>query len=163
MNKVIDDAPGDMKFKAFKHDPENPEKSIPSNRVICLTEIDGTLFIGSNTGISGYDLREKVFRNYSKYNNKKSIQSMEKTADGNIWASTTEGILFFNPHTREFNNYDKKDGLGDIQFQSGSSYHDAKGKVTYTLEIVKELPAFILLILAIMKYHHRYTLQIFVK
>ncbi len=127
LNKVIDYTPGKMKFVSFKHNPDQPETSIPSNRIISLIEVNGTLFIGSNTGISGYDLTEKTFRNYSRNTYKKSIQSMEKTADGNIWASTTEGIIFFNPHTREFNNYDQKDGLGKVLYQSGSSYHDDKG------------------------------------
>lgn len=126
LNVVIDDTPGKMKFKSFKHDASDSEHSLPSNRTTALVELDGTLFVGSNSGITGYDLEDKKFTNYNK-NNKKSIKSLEKTSDGNIWASTTEGLLFFNPETGEYINYDQKDGLENNQFQSGSSYYDKKG------------------------------------
>ena len=131
LNKVIDIHAKELKFKSFKHDPQHPNTSIPSNQVISLTEIDGTLYIGSNTGLGGLDLKNNTFTNYSKSSSKKNIQSIEKTIDGNIWASTTEGILFFNPSTKQFNQYDKKDGLGDIIFQAGSSYHDHKGYIYF--------------------------------
>ena len=132
LNKVIDDTSGKMKFKSFKYNSDQPETSIPSNRIIALTEVNEMLYIGSNTGISGFDLKEEIFHNYSKNTYNKSIQSMEKTTDGNIWASTMEGILFFNPRTKEFNHYDKNDGLGDIIFQSGACYyHSLEGNMYF--------------------------------
>ena len=114
-------------FESFKHDSSDPENSIPSNREIALEEVNGILYIGSSNGLSGYDLEKKKFKNYSATKNKYCIQSIEKTDDGNLWASTTEGILFFNTETQLFNTYEKRDGLGDVTFQSGSSYRDKDG------------------------------------
>lgn len=130
LNKVMDYTSKKLQFKQFKHDAKNPKTSIPSNRIIALTEINGMLYIGSNSGISACDLEQNNFINYTG-NSKKNIQSIEKTINGNIWASTTEGILFFNSHTKKFNQYDKNDGLGDIIFQGGSSYRDHKGYIYF--------------------------------
>lgn len=117
----------EFSFERFMHDVDFPETSIPSNRHVALEEIDGVLYIGSNSGLSGYDLEKEVFTNYSKNDNKHSVQSIEKTVDGNLWASTTEGIIFFNTTTKTFNQYEKGDGLGDLIYQKGSSYSDKKG------------------------------------
>ncbi len=114
-------------FEWFKHDSSNPENTIPSNREVALEEINGILYIGSSNGLSGYDLKKKKFTNFSKNNNKYCIQSIERTVDGNLWASTTEGIIFFDTQTKTFNSYEKRDGLGDITFQAGSSYQCNRG------------------------------------
>ena len=127
LNKVIRTSSDKIEFERFKHDTSDPENSIPSNRIVALEEIDGILYIGSSDGLSGYNLKEKTFTNYSKENNKYSFQSLEKSADGNLWAGTTEGIVFFNAQTHTFNQYEKADGLGDIIFQIGSSHRDENG------------------------------------
>ena len=127
LNKVVKTPSGEIEFERFKHNSTNPEKSIPSNRIIALEEINDILYIGSNSGLSGYNIKEKTFTNYSKANNKHSFQSLEKTDNGNIWGGTTEGIVFFNTDTHTFNQYEKGDGLGDIVFQTGSSHRDKNG------------------------------------
>ena len=127
LNKIIESSSGIIEFESFKHDPSNPEKSIPSNRIGILEEVNGILYLGSSNGLSGYDLKEKTFTNYSKEYKKHSIQSLEKASDGNLWAGTTDGIIFFNTQTHSFNQYEKEDGLGDIIFQTGSSHRDQNG------------------------------------
>ncbi|MFK7775358.1 MAG: two-component regulator propeller domain-containing protein [Saprospiraceae bacterium] len=127
LNKIKETASGGIEFERFKHDSSNPENSIPSNRISILEEVNGILYIGSSNGLGGYNLREKTFTNYSKDHKKYSIQSLEKTSDGNLWAGTTDGIIFFNTLTHAFNQYEKEDGLGDIIFQTGSSHRDKNG------------------------------------
>ncbi len=131
LNKLIVGNEKKLKFKSFKHDPKNPKTSILSNQIISLTEANGILYIGSNTGLGGYDLKKHNFINYSINYNKKNIQSLVKTTDGDIWASTSEGILLFNNRKQEFNQFDKKDGLGDIIFQANSNYKDHKGYIYF--------------------------------
>ena len=127
LNRLKNPSSDKFNFEWFKHDSSNPDNTIPSNREVALEEINGILYIGSSNGLSGYDLEEKKFTNYSKDNNKYCIQSIEKTNDGNLWASTTEGIIFFDTHSKTFNNYEKRDGLGDITFQTGASYQCSRG------------------------------------
>ena len=127
LNKIIKLPSGGIEFERFKHDASKPNNTIPSNRIGVIEEVNGILYIGSSDGLSGYDLKEKTFINYSKDNNKHSIQSLEKTSDGNLWIGTTDGIVFFNTSTHSFNQYEKEDGLGDVIFQSGSSHRDKNG------------------------------------
>ncbi len=39
--------------------------------------------------------------------------------------------MFFNPSTKQFNQYEKQDGLGNAIFQHGSSFHDHKGYIYF--------------------------------
>lgn len=127
LNRVTNSSAEKVEFERFKHDADCPDTSIPSNRIVCMEEINGVIFIGSSSGLFGYDLKKKTFTNFNKENNKYSIQSFEKTKDGHIWASTTEGIFYFNVESKKFNKYDKEDGLGDIVFQQGASHVDRNG------------------------------------
>ena len=131
LNKLIGSEGNQFSFEQFKHDPTNLELSIPSNRIISIEESNNTLYLGSGNGLYGYDLEEKTFTNFSKSDNKYSIQSIEKTKEGNLWASTQQGIFFFDTKAKQFNTYEKKDGLGDFVFLTGSSYADKKGQLFF--------------------------------
>ena len=127
LNKMISVENNQIKFKVFRHDATQPETSISSNRALVLEESDGVMYVGTSSGLCGYDYEKKIFTNYSKDEFKNRIQSIEKTVDGNLWISTSEGILFFDTQTKMFNKYGKLDGLSDIVFQTCSSHKDKDG------------------------------------
>ncbi len=130
LNKVLVDASGAIEFERFFHDASNPENSIPSNQLSPMEEIDGVIYIGSNNGLCAYDIEKESFTNYNQ-KNKYRIQSLEKTADGNLWAGTGKGIIFFNTKTLSYNQYDKEDGLGDVIFKSIASHRDKQGNLYF--------------------------------
>lgn len=130
LNKVIKTPSGKIEFIRFKHDSSNPSNSIPSNKLSALEEVDGILYIGTNSGLCGYDLKKKTFISFDK-NNIHSIESLEKTEDANLWAGTANGIVFFNTKTETFNKYEKEDGLSDVIFQSISSDRDKEGFIYF--------------------------------
>lgn len=127
LNRVIEINSDEFEFEIFKFDSKNPNNSIPSNRIVSVTELNGILYIASTNGLSGYDLNKKIFVNYSKENNIHSFLSLEKTKEGHLWGSTTEGIVFYNTTLNIFNKYEKGDGLGGGIFCLRSSYIDKDG------------------------------------
>jgi len=116
-----------MRFQSFKHDPTDPEHSIPSNRLTTMVEIEAKLYIGSVNGLFCYDPETERFTDLSKGKNKYGFKSLEKTRGGDIWGSTTGGIVFYDMDKATFNRFEKADGLGDITFQNGSSGQDTDG------------------------------------
>ena len=130
LNKVIQLSPDKFEFEQFKHDASNPV-SIPSNRIFSLAETDGIIYIGSNSGLSGYSLKDKTFSNYSKNNNKYSFQSLIKTEKGELWGGTLGGIVYYNPKTNTFNKYENDDGLGVVVFDLRSSVVDESGNLYF--------------------------------
>ncbi len=127
LNKVSENDNGELEFEHFKHDATNPDNSIASNRVVSIVVLNDILYLATTNGLSGYDLNQKTFTNYSKDNNKHSFQSLDKAKDGNLWGSTTEGIVLYNVQTNTFNKYEKRDGLGSGAFRQRSSFIDKNG------------------------------------
>lgn len=127
LNRVKGSFQGSISFEHFKSNPKDPSKSIASNRLITMQESNGILYVGTTNGLSGYNLSTNEFFNFSKDNHKVFIHSISKTKNGDLWMSTNQGILFFNTKKRLFNSFQKKDGLEDIAFFSGSNCQDQDG------------------------------------
>ncbi len=47
--------------------------------------------------------------------------------DGLIWVSSNTGISSFNENSKQFLNYDKIDGLGNISYSEGATFEDNDG------------------------------------
>ena len=127
LNRVKGGCQESFDFEVFKHDPNHHATSIPSNRLTSLVEVDNKIFVGTINGLCAYDLTEQKFYNYSKSSNKYAFQSIEKTESGNLWASTNEGIIFFDTKSNEFNRFGRLDGIENLDFVIGASGKDEKG------------------------------------
>ena len=57
--------------------------------------------------------------------------AMLQDAEGNLWISSTRGLLRFDPATGKFNTYTKDDGLLDNTFSYNSAYQDKNGKMYF--------------------------------
>ncbi len=117
----------DITFKTFKHDPKNPTNSLSSNRLICIKEINGILYFGTVSGLCSYDLKNGTFHDLSKGKSKYCFQSLEVTRQGNLWGSTTDGIVFYDVANNIFNKFEKADGIRDMTFRLGASSQDQAG------------------------------------
>jgi len=102
-----------------------------SNRVTAIEEVKDKLFIGTTSGFFAYDQVTKKFIDYTTDGSKFWIKSIEQTREGNLWASTQEGIFYFNTRTKNFNIFGNKDGLASISFRHGSSFKDKEGYIYF--------------------------------
>jgi signal transduction histidine kinase/ligand-binding sensor domain-containing protein/DNA-binding response OmpR family regulator len=121
------------KFTSYKYDANNP-KSISSNRVYSLLEDSkSNLWIGTfDGGLNLLDKKTNTFIRF-KHNNYKNSLSDDNVPDlyedkkGNIWISTFTGLNLFDPVTKHFTVYTKKDGLpSDIIY---AAREDDDGKI----------------------------------
>ena len=131
LNKVETLEDGTLEFIHFKYDSQYPENSLPSNRIFSIAEHNNILYLASDNGLSGYNLEKGIFENYSRDGYKHSYHSIELSKDGNIWGSTTEGIVKYDPRSKSFNAYDKSDGLGDVEFCQRASQIDHQGRLYF--------------------------------
>ena len=110
------------------------DKHLLSNRIISLEEINDRLYLGTTNGLFAYDNQSQKFINYTTPDSKFWIQSLEQTKDGNLWASTKEGILYFDTKTSRFSTFGHKDGLTAVSFRQGSSFTDGDGFIYFGCE-----------------------------
>ena len=119
------------KFKSYKHD-ENDTTSIGSNHIIrSYIDSSGNLwFATEGGGICRYDYDSDSFINYN--HTKKLyhhiVYGILDDDDGNLWLSTTKGIVQYNPTTFESRTYTADDGMQSDQFNYRSSMKSSDGK-----------------------------------
>ena len=119
------------KFKSYKHD-ENDTTSIGSNHIIrSYIDSSGNLwFATEGGGICRYDYDSDSFINYN--HTKKLyhhiVYGILDDEDGNLWLSTTKGIVQYNPTTFESRTYTTDDGMQSDQFNYRSSMKSSDGK-----------------------------------
>ncbi|MBS1519447.1 MAG: response regulator [Bacteroidetes bacterium] len=120
-------------IKYYNLDLNNP-KSISSNYIYALFEDSkGRVWIGtSDGGLDLIDQHSNTFTSFQHCENKNSISNNGVTdifedSRGRLWLCTLSGLDLFNPETKHFTVYTKKDGLpSDITY---AIKEDEKGKL----------------------------------
>jgi len=109
-----------LSFKNFKRN--KLDTIIPSNKVTAINEYNGIIYFGCRNGIFTYDLKGNVFKTLDIKKNKYTINSIQISKQGVIWASTSEGVLRYEINSKDFKLFGKNDGVGDLSFRASSGY-----------------------------------------
>ena len=124
-------------FKAY-HNVYKLDK--PNSRIFdkiisfCQTR-DGKVWMGSNgygmycvtPGKDGKTSVETFTTSDGLANN--TVTGIVEDLKGRLWLTTGYGLSVYNPHTRQFNNYTKNDGLLCSQFYYNGAVRDRKGTI----------------------------------
>jgi signal transduction histidine kinase/CheY-like chemotaxis protein/ligand-binding sensor domain-containing protein len=104
-------------FKHYRHSDKDP-KSISSDRLSCMLEDkNGNFWIGTmDGGLNLLDRRTNTFTRFQhdeKHNSisNNTVLDISQDSQGNIWLATFAGMDLFDPETKHFTVYKKKDGL----------------------------------------------------
>ncbi|OUJ73854.1 hypothetical protein BXP70_12845 [Hymenobacter crusticola] len=120
------------KFRAFKANTRRT-KTLSSNFVRAILEDrTGTLWIGTEGG--GFcrldDAQQGYFTTFREPQGLPNdmVYGLLEDAQGNLWLSTNKGIARFMPRTRQFHNFDTRDGLLQDEFNAGACYRGRSGR-----------------------------------
>ncbi|MDP9079208.1 MAG: response regulator [Bacteroidota bacterium] len=110
-------------FKHYKFNGNNPG-SIASDRIYSMLEDkNGNLWIGtSDAGLELYNRKTDKFENFNHSEKRNSISNNGVTDilqdnKGRLWIATLSGLDLFNPVTKHFTIFSKKDGFpSDIMY-----------------------------------------------
>jgi PAS domain S-box-containing protein len=121
-------------FDVYMLDPDNPE-SINNNDVLVIYEDnEGVLWIGtSGGGLNRFDRNNNSFTHLTEEDGLANniVYGILEDDRHNLWISTGNGLSKFNPRTKEFVNYDIKDGLQDNVFNLGAYFKSATGEMFF--------------------------------
>ncbi|MGA0556421.1 sensor histidine kinase [Larkinella sp. VNQ87] len=123
----------DLKLLAeYVHD-ENDPHSLPDDGVTDFSQdSDGRLWLSTDNGLARLDERTKRFDVYTTKHGlpNNDIAALRHTGD-TLWISTSNGAAVTNVRQIRFVAFDEADGLPTIEFESGSSERDKKGRLYF--------------------------------
>jgi PAS domain S-box-containing protein len=121
-------------FKRYQSDTDNPNSL--SDNFISSMHVDrsGILWIG--TAYGGLNKLNPAEDNFTSFTVKdglpdNTIYSILEDDNGNLWMGTNRGMAKFNSKTKEFNNYDEKNGLQSDEFNAGVAYKSKNGEMFF--------------------------------
>lgn len=122
------------RFTHYIHAPDDPA-SISANSIGALyQDAAGLLWIGVlGGGLEKFDPQTETFTHYAEaYGVPAEVNAILEDDDGQLWLSTNEGILRFNPETETVEQrYTKVDGLQSDVFLPGSSLKTEDGELWF--------------------------------
>lgn len=103
---------------SYYHNPQD-SATIPSNQVHDITEcIDGYLWIATANGLSRFDRKTGLFKNYHKDPgmgrfslSHNELTCLHEDAGGNLWVGSVAGLNRFFKHTGSFMVFSEMEGL----------------------------------------------------
>lgn len=125
--------PVTKKFKHYLHN-KNDSLSISSNYVLPIHEDENkNLWIGTlGGGLNYFNRKSGKF----SYLTKKSgvadiIYGLLQDKNGNLWMSSTQGLIKFNPLSKSSRSFTIKDGLQSNEFNGNACFVDNTGKMYF--------------------------------
>lgn len=111
---------------------DRSSKSIQANVALDASTVyalyedyDGIIWIGTSGGLFSYDKATELYSHYTMDGLKNQvICGLAGDNDGNIWASTFDGVVRFNPGENKVDTYKAVRGLSDTKYVRGSYWQD---------------------------------------
>ncbi len=122
------------KFTHFLYVPDDPH-SLSNNSVYCIyRDTSGRLWLGTiGGGLNLLNERSNTFCSYTQEDGlvNNSVIGIIEDDKNNLWISTYAGLSKFNPQTKQFKNYDDKDGLENYEFWNWSFLKSHTGRMYF--------------------------------
>lgn len=116
------------------------ENKVPDSEVLLRVPIwdlylssDQTIWIGSNQGLLKFDQHRSEVVSVSIDNEltNRVVFSIEEDIDKNLWLATERGLIKFNPSTNDITEFNKSDGVINVEFNRRSATKSPEGKLFF--------------------------------
>jgi signal transduction histidine kinase/ligand-binding sensor domain-containing protein/DNA-binding response OmpR family regulator len=121
-------------FYNYHHNPGG-KKIFTNDYVQCMAQLkNGDFLIGTyENGLLHYNPAKNSLRQFNKSNGfpSNSIIGVIEAANGDVWVSTTNGLVKFNSGSGSFILYTKDDGLQANEFKENAYYRLQSGEILF--------------------------------
>ncbi|MBN2484798.1 MAG: PAS domain-containing protein [Bacteroidales bacterium] len=117
----------------YRFNAENPN-SLSNNNVKSIIFIDNYAWIATNGGgLNRLDLKTDSFKIYttSEGFSSDALMGMLTDREGNLWISSTKGLMKFNPKTEKVVVFDKSQGLQGNEFKYNAQWKLSDGRMIF--------------------------------
>ncbi len=101
--------------------------------IALLVTRDGTLWAGTNQGISCFDPKTKRFNSYTEHDGLGNdfVKNIQEDNNGLLWLSTDRGISAFDRQKKTFRNFTSENGVQSSSFLNGSGLKTRNGDLFF--------------------------------
>lgn len=120
-----------QQFKVYRNDPTD-SKSLPHSSITCVYEDkDGVIWVGTKEGFAR--MEGETFQSFGRKDGliNSQVKGLLGDDEGNLWISTNFGLVKFRVSDGKFFDYDIRDGIQGYQYEIGSFYKAADGKLFF--------------------------------
>ena len=128
LSKVIQQG-DNISFKNYK--ASNSKDGLKSNRLTCMTSTNNVIYLGSVSGLLGYDIDKDKFLDFREGNQKLNINSLFVTERNEIWGSSTNKLFKFDPSSKKMIDFDYKDGASNSNYLHQASVSGKNGDLYF--------------------------------
>lgn len=125
--------PKTNKQGVYRNDPKN-ENSLSDNYVNgVFISADKMLWVTTEDGLNQFNPVDGTFKKFGIKDGFPSdvFYRTEEDRAGNLWISSSKGLICYHPKTKKINVYTTANGLLSDQFNYGSSFQDASGQIYF--------------------------------
>ncbi len=121
-------------FIHYVHDDKNKNSVIINEILTFYEDRNGILWVGTfSGGLDKFDRKNKQFTHFThiKELSNAVIYGIFEDNNANLWMSTNNGIIQFNPETLFLKQYTIEDGLQSSEFNGGAYYKGINGEIFF--------------------------------
>ena len=106
---------------------------LPSRILTAIDCIDNVIWIGSDFGVTSYNMKTMNYNNYPSLNRelRDRIYALGADQNGNIWINSEKELLSFNPKLDRISRFDSQDGLPKSDFLYKSFDKSKSGRLSF--------------------------------
>jgi len=127
----------DNKKERFTNLKFEPNQKLTSDIILSWSQLnDSTFFVGTPSGLNLLTETESGAFRIEHFYQKDGlpddyIHALVTDDEKKLWISTNSGVARFNPKNRNFNNYDKSDGLQGRSFSEDCAFKNSSGEIYF--------------------------------
>jgi ligand-binding sensor domain-containing protein len=121
-------------FIHYVHDEKDTNSVIINEILTFYEDSENRMWVGTFSG--GLDLFDRKLNRFTHFNSIKElsdavIYGIFEDTKSNLWMSTNNGIIQFNPQTRFIKQYTIEDGLQSNEFNGGAYFRNPEGEIFF--------------------------------
>jgi len=126
----------DDRFIRHVHIPDDTT-SLPTAVIMCIYEgmEDDVLWLGTfGGGLVRFEIENGQSKHFDTHNShlpSNVVYGILADDAGRLWLSTNNGLSRFDPHHKNFKNYNIDDGLQSREFNAGAYFKNAQGEMFF--------------------------------
>lgn len=102
-----------------------------ANDIFAIHKNPEGYWFGTSSGLLHFTPNSPHYHNRAELLSKNTVHGLLEDLQGNLWISTNQGLIRFDPQTQTGQTYNRGNGLGTTEFSDGAFYKDRRTETLF--------------------------------